>query len=113
MQLKRYFCQAFFVNCWVRASLGSYNLSYLSSFYSWIRGQLNAEHVNVMLVAFGPFIHVEKIDFDSFIPKICRIVYNYSFLCCLPYCFEAIISIWMIATAHKSLILAGFLQQVL
>ena len=66
-----------------------------------------------MLVAFGPnapFIHVEKIDFDSFFLKIPRIAYQYSFLCCLQYCFKGIISIWMIASVYKSLTLAGLLQ---
>ncbi len=51
----------------------------------------------------------KKILIHSF-PKICRIAYNYSFLCCLPFYFKAIISIGMIATVYESLTLAGFLQ---
>lgn len=66
-----------------------------------------------MLVLFGlirTFIHEQNIEFDSFIPKICSIAYNYFFLYCLPYCFKAVISIWMIATVQKSLTLVGFLE---
>lgn len=66
-----------------------------------------------MLVVFGlngPFISVEKIGCDSLIPKICKITSSSSFLCCLPYCLKGIIPICIIATVHKSLILAGFLQ---
>lgn len=48
--------------------------------------------------------------FFFFIPKICRISRRHSFQCCLPYCFKGVISICMIATVHKSLVLTGFLQ---
>lgn len=48
--------------------------------------------------------------FYFFIPKICRISRSHSFQCCLPYCFKGVISICMIATVHKSLVLTGFLQ---
>lgn len=76
-------------------------------------GELNAKNVNMMLVAFalnGFFIHVQKIDFDSFILQKGSIAYNYSFLSCLPCCFKTIISIWMIATVQDSGTLAEFIQ---
>lgn len=53
---------------------------------------------------------MEKIGFDSLIPQICKITSSSSFLCCLSHCFKGIIPIYIIATVHESLILAGFLQ---
>lgn len=67
-----------------------------------------------LLVKFGPNVpFIQKGNgfyLFFFIPKICRISRSHSFQCCLPYCFKGVISICMIATVHKSLVLTGFLQ---